>query len=229
MTSGQTALAISDLPFMYSLINILFILWTGSVDDFSRFYIVGLFAGLIGAFLVFWHPIQWIIDKNMIKQNENTSFRISYPNASPPEHDVIIDQLFFRLTLKTVAIKYLKDKLVSQFYFIIILSTIFYALFIESFQQTIGLKDHPYLIVIQIIIIAMLVGTGYLTQRQSAMFRRNLKLSALFQFAEYKVYSFGNLTFIKQAIDLGDWVTVEDMLIKSLQSKWGNLAAFERH
>jgi len=66
LASGQTALSLTDLPFMFSLVNLLYI-WTFGLEittngetifDISRYYTVGLIAGMLGTFFVFWHPIQ---------------------------------------------------------------------------------------------------------------------------------------------------------------------------
>ena len=62
MAAGQTTLTIADLPFVYSMVNILFILWTGEFDA-ERIYAVGLIAGLFGTFLIMVHPIQRLWDK----------------------------------------------------------------------------------------------------------------------------------------------------------------------
>lgn len=221
MASGQTALSLSDLPFMYSFVNLLFIWSTGNVADISRFYIVGLIAGLIGTFFVFWHPIQWIFDKFTIRRQQFLSlYTINYPNVVPPKRTIILKE-WFGLSLRTSAIKYLKDKMAGQIYFMIILLTIFCALLTTNFQETVSLKDSPYLYPLIVGTIGMLAGVGIFMARQFDNFKLDLKLCALYFLISQRIIGFKDESnIIKQAIDLNDWATVKEMIDRVLQNNW---------
>ncbi len=227
MASGQTALSLSDLPFMYSFVNLLFIWSTGDVTDFTRYYIVGLIAGLIGTFFVFWHPIQWLLDKfTMSKQQTLSIYEIDYPNVVPPLRKIIVKE-WFSLSLKTSAIKYLKDKIAGQIYFMIILITLFIALLTTNFQQTVGLKDSPHLYVIIVGVVGMSTGIAIFMAKQSESFGLNLKLSALYFLISLRLIGFKEESnVIKQAIDLNDWPTVKEMIDRILHNNWGSLDSY---
>ena len=232
MTSGQTALSLTDLPFMFSLVNLLYILTFGleittngeTVFDINRYYTVGLIAVMLGTFFVFWHPIQWIIDKVTLKwQDKFSTYLITNLNHVPPEYNIIINE-FFRLSLNTSAIKYLKDKMTGQIYFVIILTVFLIALFNLDFQKTFGLTNSTYLLYIQLGIGSMLGGTIYFSTKQIRGFRLNLQLTSLYFLLSNKMLGYSERTnLIKQAIDLNDWDTARQITNKTLRDHWKNL------
>ena len=232
MTSGQTALSLTDLPFMFSLVNLLYIWIFGleittngeTVFDISRYYAVGLIAGMLGTFFVFWHPIQWIIDKVTLKwQDTFSTYLITDRGNAIPEYNIIINE-FFRLSLNTSAIKYLKDKMTGQIYFVIILTVFLIALFNLDFQKTFGLANSTYISYIQLGIGSMLVGTIYFSTRQIFSFRLNLQLTSLYFLLSNKMLGYsGETNLIKQAIDLNDWDTARQITNKTLRDHWKNL------
>ena len=228
MTSGQTALSLSDLPFMYSFLSVLFIWYTGNSDDLARYYIVGVIAGTVGTFFVFWHPIQWILDKDMFKgQKINSSYAIELSNAVPDKYNLQIDPEFFRLSLKTSAIKYLKDKMASLVYFVIILGTLSIALIDTRFQKAIHLHNMSTITVIEIGLIAMLFGLVYVNRKKRSEFVLNVKLVGLYFQISNRITGYKDQSnIIKQAIDLNDWDVAKDMIDKVLRSFWGNLKSY---
>lgn len=228
MASGQTALSLSDLPFMYSFVNLLFVWSTGNIEDLSRFYTVGLIAGLIGTFFVFWHPIQWIFDKFTVSQQKVLSFyKIDHSGVVPPTRTIALKD-WFGLSLRTSAIKYLKDKMAGQIYFMIILLTLFIALQTDNFQQTIGLKNSPFFYPVIVGIIGMLVGVAIFMLKQFDNFKLDVKLCALYFFISQRLIGFREeSSIIKQAIDLNDWATVKEMIDRTLHNNWDALKPYE--
>ncbi len=227
MASSPTALSLSDLPFMYSFVNLLFILITGQAK-IENFYIVGLIAGIIGTFLVFWHPIQWSLDKFMTyHKKEYAKYRIvNNTGVTPPQYELQISD-WFNLSLKTSAIKYLKDKISSQIYFFIILSTIGLALFDPNFQKALNLENTYYRLIIQLGIWVMLIGLSKIFIKSSKEFINNVKITSIYflisnSFTRYS----GQSTIIKEAIDLNDWDTAKVVVDKTLYSYWDSLKSF---
>lgn len=231
MASGQTALSLSDLPFVYSLANILFI-WIYGIEDIDRFFVVGLIAGIVGTFLVFWHPIQFLYDRIMMSRYERNlaSYPIKNPHHIPEKYDIRIERSLIRLSLKTTSIKYLKDKLVSQDYFMIILITLASVMITDSFQQATKLNDTPFAGYIILGIIGMLCGVVYLSTKQFKEFMFNLKLNSLYFLLTNHIIGFSDASsIIKNAIDLNDWTTAREMIDRQLQTNWDSLKNFSKN
>jgi len=220
---------------MFSLVNLFYILIFGleitvngeTVFDVNRFYTVGLIAGMLGTFFVFWHPVQWIINKVTLKrQDKFSTYLITNKNHLRPQYNIIVNE-FFRLSLNTSAIKFLKDKMTGQIYFIIILIVFLIALFNLDFQKTIGLENSNYLSYIQLGIIGMLVGTIYFFTRQIISFRLNLQLVSIYFLLSNKILGYSEITnLIKQAIDLNDWDTARQITNTTLRKQWGNIQQY---
>src|SRR3989442_5223283 len=101
---------------MYSLVNILYILSTGSVD-INRLYAVGLIAGLIGTFFVIVHPIQRGFDRRWKKLSPSHSkYSVINMNDKKSKKIISMDPINLLRSLKLVAVKYEKDKMVGTFY-----------------------------------------------------------------------------------------------------------------
>jgi len=225
MSTGQTALGISDIPFMYSLVSILYILIIGDADDSSRFYIIGLIAGTLGTFFVFWHPIQWLIDRNLISNRKfNSTYLIKLNGHDPPEYEVKVDQ-WLRLSLKTPAIKFLKDKIAGQLYFLTILIMLGFSFAYPPFLETIHLNNSYYSILIGIGLFSMIVGMCYLLIMQNIEFIKNVKIQSLY-FLAYKNNLYGDPSILKSAIDLGDWITAREYANEILANNWSSLAKY---
>jgi len=222
MTAGQTALGISDIPFMYSMISIIYISITGNIEDIGRFFIVGLIAGTIGTFFVFWHPIQWLIDRNLIaKRKSRSTYLIKMKGHDPPQYKIKIDK-WLRLSLKTSSIKYLKDKITGQIYFVIILITLSVAINYPPFLETINLNDLAYKLLITLGLFAMIVGMGYVMIKQNIEFIRNVKIHCVY-FLIFKSNWMGDELLLKSAIDLGDWDTAKEYTDYILVRHWQQL------
>lgn len=222
MSSGQTALSISDIPFMYSFVNLIFI-WQTGITGFESLPIIGLIAGVIGTFLVFWHPIQWVIDELMMRNMGNYSvYTIENHGHVPSKYDLQLEG-WFSLSLKTSAIKYLKDKISSQVYFIVILTTFVLLLIDPNFQKTLKLENTVYPILIQIGLIIMLIALVYLYKKNSNQFIQNVKITSLYFLISNDVIGYRDQSLvIKEAIDLNDWDTANNVIDKTLRSMWGN-------
>ena len=230
MASGSTALSLTDIPFVYSLVNIIFI-WMYGIENIERFLLVGLIAGILGTFLVFWHPLQFMYNKIMMfRYNRDlSSYLITNPNHSPPKFEIKIEKSLIRLSLKTTSIKYLKDRMVSQDYFIIILLTLVGVLQASTFQKSIHLMNSPYLNWIIFMISAMVLGMIYLSTKQMKEFFFNIKLNSIYFLLTNNIIGFGDASnIIKNAIDLGDWTSVREMIDKQLQSHWTVLSSFSK-
>lgn len=232
MASGETTLSITDLPFWYSLINILYIWNTGDVSIehiTDKLVIVGLIAGFIGTFFVFWHPIQWVIDKLTWGIRESYSiYHVEHTQVSPPSYDIIILDEYLRLSLKTSAINHYKNKIVSQLYFLVILITITFALGDSSFQTITKLKDTVYLLPTQILIFCMIAGLFYLIYKMTKYFIENLQLHAMYYFITNQLELYEKVEYIKQAIDLHDWTTVKEATYRVLLHHWDKLARYTK-
>lgn len=232
MTNGNSTLSLSDLPFWYSFINIVYIWTTGntSLEDLgSKFLVVGLIAGFIGTFFVFWHPLQWIIEKLTWKTRKNYStYHVEAAGNQVPFHDIHISDEYLRLSLKTSIIGYYKNKMVSQFYFLAILITISLALLDPNFQSTTTLKNSVFLLPIQIIILCMMGGLFYFIHSMKKYFLENVRLHAMYYLVAENLENYQNVTHLKQAIDLHDWTTVKNATYRILGRHWEDLARFKK-
>lgn len=233
MTNGNSTLSLTDLPFWYSFINIMYIWTTGNIsleDLGNKFLIVGLIAGFVGTFFVFWHPIQWVIEKVTWKVREKYStYHVeSNHNAKVPFHDIYISDEYLRLSLRTSIIGYYKNKMVSQFYFLAILITIFLALLDTNFQSATKLKDTMYLLPIQIIILCMIGGLVYFVYGMRKYFLETVQLHAMYYLIAENLETYQNITHLKQAIDLHDWTTVKNITYRILVRSWDKLTQFKK-
>jgi hypothetical protein len=232
MASGETTLSITELPFWYSLINILYIWNTGNVaieNITDKLVIVGLIAGFIGTFFVFWHPIQWIIEKlAWKKRNSYSIYRVESNQTQPTFHNILILDLYLRLSLKTSAINHYKNKIASQIYFLVILITIFTALGNSDFQKVTKLKDTIYLLPTQVVIFCMIFGLCYLIYKMRQYFIENIRLHAMYYFITDQLELYQNVDFIKQAIDLHDWTTTKETIYRTLLRHWSELTKFSK-
>jgi len=230
LASGETTLSITDLPFWYSFVNILYIWNTGDVSIehiTDKLIIVGLIAGFIGTFFVFWHPIQWILDKLSWRKRKSYSiYRVDSNQTTIPFHNIIIHDQYLRLSLKTSAINHYKNKIVSQLYFLTILITIFVALGDTHFQSVTKLKDTIYLLPTQLVIFGMMVGLCYLIYKMRQYLIENLRLHAMYYFITDQLERYENVNYIKEAIDLHDWTTVREAIYKVLLRHWDDLPKF---
>lgn len=229
MASGQTALSLSDLPFMYSFVNLIFIWQTGHAG-IVNLPIVGLIAGIIGTFLVFWHPIQWAIDRRMLRnKTEHSVYSIENNIGTvPPKYDLQLED-WFNLSLKTSAVKYLKDKISGQIYFIAILTTLLLLLFDPNFKQALNLENTTYPYSIQAGLVAMLVGLVIIYKKSAKEFILNVKVTGAYFLISNNITRYGEPSpVIKEAIDLNDWDTAKNIVDKTLRSNWTMLQGFSK-
>ena len=223
MANGQTALSLSDLPFSYSFINLIFILIIGEIK-IENFYIVGVIAGMIGTLLVFWHPIQWIIDKIINKRkNDMSTYIIENPNHDPSKYEIIIDDEIM-LSLKTSPIKFLKDKIVSQIYYIILLCTFGLALFNPIFHKVIQLDGTIFPIYIQLGILFMAGLSLYILIKNVIGLGNNIKIVSVY----FHCYSLNTnlseaIEIVKESFNLNDWISAKKYLDTKLRRHWRQL------
>jgi len=223
MTSGQTALSLTDLPFMYSFLNVMTIILFGIPENYeSRFIIIGIFAGIGGTFLIFWHPIQYLIDWYMTKSYEKLStYYVSSPTQKPKAYDILINNDQFRLSLKSSSIKYLKDKYASLIYFIIILVSVGVAVVGEDVQKLLNIQD-PFLIIpIFAVLTAMAFALGFFNRTLYVKIRKGLQLESLYyQVTKLPGYQ-EEREEIRRSIDLQEWEIVESQLKSFMRRHWG--------
>jgi len=194
---------------------------TGSVD-FERFFIVGVLASILGTFFVFWHPIQWMLDRIMLSRKKSLGkYKIEYPNHVPPQLNIIIDESLIRISLHTYAIKYQKDKFAGLIYFIIILFTLTQVSLTENFQQLVQLQDSAFLSIITFGPVVLMVGIGvFLHDHQSSLYK-NIQLNSLYFQLSNTILGYGNESnLIKTSIDLNDWTTAKTMIDKQIRIHW---------
>jgi hypothetical protein len=228
VAAGQSTLSIADLPFVYSIANILVILYTGTVD-INRFYVVGLIAGLIGTFFVIVHPVQLGLDRRWKNVSKfHSKYHITNEGASPPDRDIEMEVINVQRSLKLVGIKYEKDKIVGAIYFLVILVTIFGSLFNVSFQHALGFET-PFSSLwysIQAVFLFMLCLTGAVIIREMLSFTSKLKTCAMYF---YLIKRWGRhveirprLDEIKHSIDNNDWDIGKQLLEQEIINLWGN-------
>jgi len=214
MATGQGTLMLADLPFVYSISNILIILFSNS-NGIERFYIAGLLAGMFGTFLVIIHPIQKILDGFWKKRIEKISkYGIPQTITSPPVK-MEINRINFLISLKTPAINFEKDKIAGTIYFTIILMATGVALTQPKFLHQIGLENFQYTWILLLIIFAMFNITSYIWGKELRQFGYKLRISALF-FELLHTYSKNvdvmRLDMIKRSIDLNDWNSASELI-----------------
>jgi len=228
--NGSSALSVSDIPFVYSIVNLGFISYTGSTD-IQQFLVVGFIAGIFGTFLAFWHPIQWVIDRFVLgsKKIINTYF-IEHKNANPPNYTIKLDDSLIRLSLKTHSIKYQKDKFTGFIYFIITLFVFALVSDDDNFITALNLQESPILDVITYGSLVLAVGVGWLLYAHAKNLSKNLKLNSLY-FLLYSRTQLGDPNtrdLIKTSIDLNDWATVEEHIVSRLRHHWHYLKSYSK-
>jgi len=224
MTSGQTILSLTDLPFVYSIVNLMAIWVFGIPEDYgARFAFIGIIAGIGGTFLVFWHPIQSLIEYTTIKNYDKLStYYIETPQNRPKAYDILIDKEYFRLSLKSNSIKYLKDKFTSQIYFVIVIGVFSIALSTNQFQKEINIENSQIIIPIIGILAVMAIALAYFSRNLYKQYKRSLKLDSLYyQFT--KPFHSSETDMIKRSIDLQEWEIVEDQMNLLIRKQWANM------
>jgi len=227
MAIGETTLSLSDIPFSYSIINLIFILYTGEISNINEFYPVLMLSGITGAFLVTVHPVQRSIDflmKRNIKNDVYDKYTIKYnPSTVPPEKTIEISKIYLKLSLNTSSIKHELNKQASIFYFVIILIGIFYALTQPSFQEILGIEIfgvHYY--IFETIVVLMISIVSLVLALEAMKFNVRIRIVALF--FEFTNKNIGDVpTTIKTAIDLNDWHSAKELLDHFLRRHWNNI------
>ena len=223
----SNAISLTDIPFVYSVTNIAFIGITGIVE-IEKFLIVGLFAGIFGTFLVFWHPIQWLITKLTLSQKTKLQqYFIKNKGHNPESLTIQIPEPLIRLSLNTSAIKYQKDKFTSLIYFLIILLTFSYFSTTDGFVQATQIVDKQILSVITIVPSILFVGVVIFLKNHFTRLDHNIKLNALYFLLTNEIIGYDTESnIIKTAIDLNDWDTVKEMIEKQMKKQWTNLERY---
>lgn len=222
MPTGQSALTLADLPFVYSFSNILLILITGNIE-LENIYIVGIIAGLFGTFLVILHPIQSLITKFWMKRYHQEAI---YDIWHPEKVDVstmkkfVIQPIPFMVAINTSSINFEKDKIAGLIYFTIILLTVAVALIVPTFQTALQIIDHTHILILEAIVFSMFLYVSYYWGRQLRSFGRKLKTHALYFALNGILFESrfrSDLDLIKRSIDQNDWNSA-DMLIRNTTS-----------
>lgn len=114
MAVGETLLKITDFPFSYSIIILVFGIWAIDISGQNLFILIGS-AGALGTFLSISDPLGWMyrrrLRREIIKELNN--------NKNNSQKRLILENSI--KALETRAIKLETDKLVSIGYFVIIL------------------------------------------------------------------------------------------------------------
>lgn len=222
MPTGQSALTLADLPFVYSFSNILFILITGNTG-FEYIFIIGIIAGLFGTFLVVLHPIQTLITKFWNKKYHQESI---YEIWHPRNFDVstmkkfVIQPIPFMIAINTSSINFEKDKIAGLIYFTIILLTVAVALIIPNFQNVLQISDNMHILVLEIIVFSMFCYVSFYWGKQLRSFGKKLKTHALYFALNGILFESrfrSDLDLIKRSIDQNDWSSA-DALIRNATS-----------
>ena len=228
MASGQTALSLSDLPFMYSVLNLSAITIFGIPEDFGgRFIILGIIAGIAGTFLVYLHPIQWSIDKKMLKGYDKLSiYYIENPNHKPKAYDIRINEHEFRLSLKSSSIKYLKDKFASRIYFTIIVGTFSLSIISPNIRNILGMEDLLMLIPLGIIVAIMGFVVGFQNKKVYYQIEDGIEFESLYNQITRWRGSQEEKEDIRRSIDLQEWEIVESKIDIFMRRHWNDLAQY---
>lgn len=223
--NGNSALSLTDIPFVYSLANLLLIYYTGNFE-IERFVILGFLAGMFGTFLVFWHPIQGIIDKFSLISKNKSKYTIRNPGAKTAKLEIKIDESLFRLSLNTHAIKYQKDKFAGLIYFMIILLTIAIVSTSDNFKQAVMVPAF-FQLLIMFGPVVMMFGCGWLLAIHGKKLINNLKLNSLYFLLSNDIIGYGNESnLIKTAVDLNDWATAQEIIDKQIRNHWENMKRY---
>jgi hypothetical protein len=224
MAAGQTILAITDLPFSYSFVNILFISILGK-PTLETLPIVGMIAGLAGTFLLILHPIQKGFDKSYRERlNDFINYKFKGQSGNTiVDTGVSIDKELLLLSLNTSAMKYEKDKLAGNAYFILLLLEIAFSLAYPPFVEALNLQWY-HIILLLAAIIGMIGGIVYTHRGDLKDFSRHMQLNALFfqlqsQASSNQISNW--LDLAGRSIDLNDWTTAKEIIERILKSQRG--------
>lgn len=226
MTSGQTSLSITEIPFIYSIVQIVVIGGLGKTD-LETLIIPGIFGGVVGTFMVIYHPIQRQMDKWWKKRVEKL---VDYKVYGPPsasakkEAGQEIDKAYLELSLGTTSIKYEKDKIVGTFYFLTILSVLAASFGNPTFVKLVNLEIH-WVILILIGLGVMMYLTSRIQKNNLLSFATNLQLNALYlqiqSEAQTSTALIAWLDVAGRALDMNNWVLVKESIDKIIRSRYG--------
>jgi hypothetical protein len=214
MTNSQTALSLSDLPFVYSLITVLIVINNQTITTPS--YLSLLIAGFLGTFVITTRPLQRLVDiiyyKIKFRYSNNEIFILKHYSGLKTMQLPIRNGLM-RLSLKTSPIKYEKDKIIGSIYFITILTLILYALMMDSLVQEIKSKIPYDIWIIRGIVSFMLGSISLLLAHQIINFRKKIQLSAIFfEISSRGILGTDDLSLHKSSVDTNDWEANEKLL-----------------
>ena len=225
MATGQTPLALADLPFFYSIVNIGWILYTGKIGSIEETYPAMLSAGLIGTFFVTIHPFQKLFDRTWsknIKSGSYDKYKIKLVDVIPPEKTWMIERTYLELGLRTSSISYEKDKVVATMYFSFTLGTILISFLSGTFQRILEIERFGFIsILVSLAVGIMFVFVLRAGIKQMIEFNSKLKINAVF-FAIMHAHlgDSADWSLIKTAIDQNDWSTGKYLIDELLKRDW---------
>lgn len=228
MSSGETLLKITDFPFAYSVISVLFVAIGMNIHDTK--FITGLgIAGALGTFLTITDPVgrllKFILRRNLQKlkdcANENT---IEYLN---------LDYSIRAIGTRSIGIEI--DKIVSLFYFAFLLSFISICVtFSPYFDTLLDVKNHngatlfnlvqskSIIVIISSIVILIL---AIVLVRNRNDLRRHVHTAGVYQRGISSEFATPNtVDSISKAVDQNDWQTAEEwqnVLLKEIRTEKG--------
>ncbi len=154
--SGSTTISISDVPFAYSIIGLLSIIFLEKPLS-DHLYIVALGGSLIGTFLFITHPMQRLLEFLFFLANRKD---IVYRRGVHNRYMIYASSI--TSALKTAPIRFERDRVVAIFYFIIILGFVLAALLGGSIGKVFGIKNESFLLLAKIGIIVALAIIFYM-------------------------------------------------------------------
>lgn len=222
LATAQTPLSLSDLPFIYSLVNVIIVLYNQHIAVPS--YTALLIAGFLGTFVVSTHPLQRMIDliyeKGKFKNKDFFTVMFTGDSGEIKNFKLLIDDTLLRLSLKTTPIKYEKDKIVASIYFLVVLSLIEYALttdwLVDELTRIIVGFDIWW---IRMTVMIMLGSISILLSYEILNFRKKLRMFAMYFEIIRKSLGgdAGDYSLMKSAIDQNDWDAVNHLLIDGVK------------
>ena len=228
MTSGQTVLSLTDLPFAYSFVNLLVLIIFGLPENYEgRLILIGLIAGIAGTFLVYLHPIQWFLDKKMNKIFDEVSIiHFKDPTKRPKGYDIEIHKNQYQLALKSSSIKYLKDKFASQIYFTIIVWTFSMSFAVKNMRDLLGINEPTLIVPVAVILGIMGGGVFVMCLRVFKQIKKSLRLESVFNQVIRWAGNPEEKEEIRRSIEYQEWEIVDDKTTFWMKRHWGNLDAY---
>ncbi|MGI0102700.1 MAG: hypothetical protein ACREA7_08920 [Nitrosotalea sp.] len=228
MPSGETLLKVTDFPFAYSVISVLFVAIGMNIHDMKFLTELGI-AGALGTFLTITDPVgrllKSILRHNLQKlkdcTNENTT---EYTN---------LDYSIRAIGTRSIGIEI--DKIVSLLYFAFLLSFISLCVtFSPYFDTILDVKNHDGAIlfnsvqsksIIVIISSIVILILAIVLVRNRDDLRRHVHTAGVYQRGISSEFAMPDtVDSISKAVDQNDWQTAEEwqnVLLKEIRTEKG--------